>query len=124
MIDMKKEEKTLGNGATETTENVGISISDIRKYFRQFDNPHHALLNSIEIARSFSKDVATLIESMLNLFQDNAVPLTLVNTELNLTLHVAGESVVQTRIGDKESSNKVMHFVMENIIDSLKEDVQ
>lgn len=124
MIDMKKEEKTLDNGATETTENVGISVGDIRKYFEQFDSPQHAMIHSIEVAHSFSKDVKTLIESMLNLFQDNTVPLTLVDTELNLTLTVGGELIFQTRLGDKKSSNKIMRFVMEAIAANLKESAQ
>lgn len=121
MIDVKKKEETLDNGATSITGTVGIKNSDIAEYMDKFDSPQQAMIHSVEVAHEFSKDIDALIESMCNLYEDNMVPLSLLDVELNLTLHIGGELVTKSKIGNKDASKQILLNAMASCIKEAAE---
>lgn len=105
-------------GATTTMEKVTISSKDIGEFMNRFDSAEAALIHSVKKVEDFKRDVNALIESMNNLFQENFIPLMLMDVEVDVTVHTCGKLSLQSRLGNRNSAENLMRFMH----DSVRED--
>ena len=119
MIETQREvnEDTV-KGATMTIEKVTVSSGDYKKFMNSFDSAEEALIYSVKKAEDFQRDIAALIESMNNLYQENCIPLTLLDVAVEVNVHACGKLAIQSRLGSRDSAENIMQFMH----DSVRED--
>lgn len=105
-------------GAKVTMEKVTVSSEDYKKFLSGFASAEEALIYSVKKAEDFQRDVNALIESMNTLFQESFIPLTLLDVEVDVTVHACGKVAIQSRLGHRDSADKIAQFVH----DSVRED--
>lgn len=116
MIETEREtnEDTI-KGATMTTEKVTVTPGDYKKFMNSFDSAEEVLIYSVKKAEDFKRDITALIESMNNLYQENFIPLTLLDVAVEVNVHTYGKLAIQAHLGHKNSAEDIMKFMHDSV---------
>lgn len=100
-------------GAKVTMEKATVTYEDYKKFLSGFASAEEAMLCSVKKVEDFNKNVTALIESMGNLFQDDIIPLSLLDVGVDITVHACGRMAIQSHLGCKDSAKGIMQRILE-----------
>lgn len=82
------------------SKTMTISGKDVKDFMMSFDSPEEAIATLVHKANDLAKDVDTLVHSMANLFEQDALSYSMADVCIKVEMSGLGQTVFKTQIGN------------------------
>jgi len=94
------------------SKTMRISGKDIKDFMNSFDSPEEVLMTLENKAKDLVRDIGALIESMGNLFEQDALVYSMADVCIKVEMSALGQTILKSQIGNPGLLKSVTEHMM------------